>query len=456
MEALTLLREGNPQCSTHLQQLFSKRTAVPDLFVTHQFESNQRVKEDEVLYLSELLGIPVYDLKGRRIGTFRDAALVPLIDPVRLDRYLVGAGPGWLSIRYDQIQTISPEGVRLKDERLTPYHSDEYMLRMVRDLLDQQIIDAQGRKVVRVNDITFLKEIENGHDVLHVLEVDIGLRSMLRRVLRGIVPPAVVRSLQSRIPPHSIRWEFCNILEADPQRRVRLNISNKFLEDMHPADLADIVENLGHEDRQAIFNTIDSEAAAELLSEVEPDLQTRIIESMQADKAADILEEMEPSEAADLLNELEEERSEEILDQMQPEEKEEVEDLLEFGENTAGGLMDTGYLALPEDATVEQAVAELKKNEENLEDLHSIFLVDSDNRLRYTVPLAKLFFAAGGTPLSRLAADPLLSVHSDERHERIAEIFDKYNLLSLPVVDDDQHLIGAITVDDVVALLRQS
>src|SRR5579885_2088855 len=271
--------------------------------------------DEEIIYLTELLGVEVYDLKGRRIGKLRDAALIPLIDPVRLDRYLVGAGPGWLSLRYDQIKSITPEGIHLKDERLTPYHSDEYMLRMVRDLLDQQIIDAQGRKVVRVNDITFVKACEDGHEVLRILEVDIGIRSILRRVLRGIVPPRVIRTLQNRIAPRSIRWEFCNILEADPQRRVRLNISNKLLEKMHPADLADIVEHLGHEDRAAIFNAVDTETAAELLSEVEPELQTRIIESLKAEKAADILEEMEPSEAADLLNELEQERSEQILEE---------------------------------------------------------------------------------------------------------------------------------------------
>ncbi len=410
---------------------------------------------EEILYLTELLGVKVYDLKGRRIGTVRDAALVPLIDPVRLDRYLVGAGPGWLSLRYDQIQSISPEGIHLKDERLTPYHSDEYMLRMVRDLLDQQIIDALGRKVVRVNDVTFLKECENGQDVLHILEVDIGLRSILRRVLRGVASPSFIRTVQERIPPRSIRWEFCNILEADPQRRVRLNISNKLLEGMHPADLADIVEDLAHDDRAAIFNTMDTETAAELLSEVEPDIQTRIIESLKADKAADILEEMEPSEAADLLNDLEEERSEQILDEMQPEEKEEVEELLDFRNDTAGGLMDPGYLALPETATVGEAIAELKKDEEVLEDLHSIFLVDEDNRLRYAVPLAKLFFAAGETPLKDLASDPLLYVHSDEQQDRVTEMFDKYNLLSLPVIDQHERLIGVITVDDVVALLRQ-
>ena len=413
------------------------------------------IADEEVVYLTELLGVKVYDLKGRGIGTLRDAALVPLIDPVRIDRYLVGAGPGWLSIRYDQIQSIDSSGIHLKDEQLTPYHSDEYMLRMVRDLLDQQIIDAQGRKVVRVNDVTFLKQTENGHEVLHILEVDIGIRSILRRVLRGIVPPNVIRTLQSRIPPNSIRWEFCNILEADPQRRVRLNISNKLLEDMHPADLADIVEDLGHEDRQALFNAMDSEVAANLLSEVEPGMQTRIIESLQAGKAADILEEMEPSEAADLLHDLEEERSEQILEEMQPEEKEEVEELLEFRDDTAGGLMDPGFLVLPEEATVGQAMEALKKNEEVLEHLHSLFLVDGENRLRFTVPLAKLFLAASDSQLKDLASDPLLYVHSDEKQDRVAEMFDKYNLLTLPVVDQHERLIGVITVDDIVALLRQ-
>lgn len=411
--------------------------------------------QEEIVYLSELIGLNVFDTKGRRIGTLKDAALVPLIDPVRLDRYLVGAGPGWLSIRYDQIAEITTAGINLKSEILTPYHSDEYMLRMVRDLLDQQIIDAQGRKVVRVNDVTFLKEREGNCNVLHILEIDIGLRSILRRVLQGVAPPHLIRKLQSRIPAHSIRWEFCNILEADPQRRVRLNISNKLLEDMHPADLADIVEDLGHEDRQAIFNTIDNETAAELLSEVEPDVQTRIIESLNTEKAAEILEEMDPSEAAGLLNELEEERSEEILDEMSPEEKEEVEDLLEFRDDTAGGLMNTGFLTLPEDATVAEAMAELKKNEDILEYLHSLFLVDSEEQLKATVPLAKLFFAPGETPLKDFAADPLLSVSSEEKQDRIAEMFDRYNLLSLPVVDEDNRIIGVITVDDVVALLRQ-
>jgi magnesium transporter len=422
---------------------------------TNRFPKHfQPFMAEDYLYLTELLGLKVYDLKGRGIGVLRDAALVPLIDPVRVDRFLVGAGPGWLSIRYDQVKTIGADGIHLKDELLTPYHSDEYMLRMVRDLLDQQIIDAQGQKVVRINDITFLRERENGSEVLHILEIDIGLRSILRRVLTGIVSPVLIRAIQSRIPPHSIRWEFCNMLEADPQRRVRLNISNKLLEKMHPADLADIVEHLGHEDRAAIFNAVNAEVAAELLSEVDPDIKTSIIESMRADKAAEILEEMLPSEAADVLGELEEEQSEQILEEMQPEGKEEVEELLEFRDDTAGGLMNPGFVALAEDSTVAQALEKLRQHDQ-IENLHSIFLVDEENRLRAAIPLAKLFFAAGDTPLKEFAGDPPLSVQPDEKQDRVAEVFDKYNLLALPVVTENEELIGVITVDDIVALLRQ-
>jgi CBS domain-containing protein/sporulation protein YlmC with PRC-barrel domain len=411
---------------------------------------------EEIVYLSELLGLKVFDLKGRRIGTLRDAALVPLIDPVRVDRFLVGAGPGWLSVRYDQVSEISPAGIRLKDERLTPYHSDEYMLRLKRDLLDQQIIDSQGRKVVRVNDVTLTKQYESGHEVLHVLEVDIGLRAIVRRVLQGIVSPATIRKLQSRIPANSIRWEFCNILEPDPQRRVRLNISNQFLEKMHPADLADIVEKLGYEDRSAVVSALDDEAAAEMLTEVDPEVKRRIIESLAAEKAADILEEMEPSKAADVLQDLEEERSEQILHEMEPDEKEDVEEALDFPENTAGNLMSSNYLALPEDATVGDALSELRNHEDRLENLHSLYLVDGKEHLKYSVPLARLFFASGEAKLRDFAADPLLFVHSGEKLDKIAELFDRYNLLSLPVVDEDERLIGAILVDDIVALLRHS
>src|SRR5208282_6691202 len=173
-------------------------------------------------------------------------------------------------------------------------------------------------------DVTFLKIHRDGRDLLHVLEVDIGIRSIFRRVLAGILSPGLIRKLQQHIPPHSIRWEFCNILEPDPQRRVRLNISNRLLEDMHPADLADIVEELSPEDRESIFENIDSEVAADALTEIDPEIQASILESLETEKAAEIVEEMAPDEAADLLSELHEDTSKEILDEMEHEPKTDV------------------------------------------------------------------------------------------------------------------------------------
>src|SRR5579863_1616081 len=317
---------------------------------------------DQLLFLTELLGLKVYDLKGHKIGVVKDAALVPLIDPVRIDRYLVGGGWTWLTVRHDQIRSISLDGIQLRDENLTPYHSDEYMLRMARDLLDQQVIDAQGRKVVRVNDLSFEVRHESGGDVLWVLDVDIGIRSIFRRLVQGVLPPRWIRRLQEGIPPRSIRWEFCNILEPDPQRRLRLNISNRLLEEMHPADLADIVEELSHEDREAIFENIDSEVAADTLTEIEPGIQASILESLETEKAADIVEEMSPDHAAEALAEFKQETSDEILEEMEREPKAEVQELIEFEEDTTGGMMNTEYVALASGATVADALHALRSN----------------------------------------------------------------------------------------------
>ncbi len=411
---------------------------------------------EQLLYFTELISMPVYDLKGRRIGRVKDAAIVPLVHAARIDRFLVGGEYSWLTIRYDQVRSLSlADGIRLSDEQLVPYHDDEYMLRIGRDLLDQQIIDVNGRKVVRVNDVTMTIAHDGQRDTVSVLEVDIGIRSIFRRVAQGLMPPRWIRRLQWRIPPNSIRWDFANVVEPDPQRRLRLNISYTKLEEMHPADLADIVEELGPAERGAIFETIDSEAAADALSEVEdPKMQVNILESLEPEKAADIMEEMAPDEAADLLNELEDETSEEILDEMDSAEKSEVQELLEFREDTAGGMMNTEYVALHDNATANDVMAALRGNEDLLDGLNTLFLIDEEERLTAAVPLARVLIAAPETRIRELASDTLIQVPVNEKENRITEIFDKYNLLTLPVVDEEGKLAGVITADDVISVLR--
>ncbi len=412
---------------------------------------------DNLLFFTELQGMPVYDLKGRRIGRVKDAALVPLVSAQRIDRFLIGGGDTWLMLRYDQVRSITlGKGISLNDEQLVPYHDDVYMLRIARDLLDQQIIDVNGRKVVRVNDMTMTIHHDGTRDVLTMLDVDIGVRAVVRRLFQGVLPPRWVRRLQEAIPPNSIHWDLANVLEPDPQRRLRLNISYQKLEEMHPADLADIVEELSPAEREAIFETIDSEAAADALSEVEdPKMQASILEALEPEKAADIVEEMSPDEAADILSELEEETSEGILEEMDSEPATEVQELLEFEEDTAGGMMNTEYVVLHENASVTDAMAALRGNEDLLESLNTLFLVDAEEKLKASIPLARLFVATGDAKLRDLAAETLIQVSVDEQQNRVTELFDKYNLLTLPVVDEEGKLTGVITADDIISVLRQ-
>src|ERR1035437_9822786 len=451
---------------------------------------------DNLLFFTELVGMPVFDLKHRSIGRVRDAAIVPLMHSSRIDRVLGGGGDSLLTVRYDQIQSIAlGKGITLSDEQLTPYHEDEYMLRIGRDLLDQQIIDVTGRKVVRVNDLTFEIQDDGERDTLVVLEVDIGVRSIFRRLLQSVLPSRWIRRLQEAIPPNSIKWDFCNVLEPDPLRRLRLNISYEKLERMHPADLADIVEELSHAEREAIFESIDSEAAAEALSEVDPKMQASILEALEPEKAgdivggrrareeragadaealsevdpkmqasilealepekaADIVEEMDPDEAADALAELEDETSEGILDEMDSEPKTEVQELLEFEEDTAGGMMNNQYVALPDDALAQDATAAIQGAEDLLETLNTLFLVDAQGRPTASIPLARLFVARPGVRLKELAAGTLITAPVHEKQHRITRLFDKYNLMTLPVVDEEGKLAGVITADDVISVLR--
>jgi magnesium transporter len=408
----------------------------------------------KLLYLTELVGLKVYDLKRRKIGRIRDAALVPVVDPARVDRFLIGGGWSWLTFRHDQVESISLDGIYLSDEQLTPYHADESMLRLARDLSDHQIIDAHGRKVVRVTDVTF--EIRNNgpRDELYVVEVDVGVRAVFRRVFQGVLPRRWIRRLQRPIAPNSIDWTLTDIVEADPQRRIRLNITFKHLEEMHPADLADIVEELSPDDREAIFETIDSEVAAEALSEVDLDVQASILESLEVEKAAHIIEEMSPDAAADALGELEEEMTAEILMEMEAEEKTELQELLEFDEDTAGGLMNTEYVALRDTAIVGDALLALRQNEDVLDQLSAVYLVDEAERLTGVIPLARILVSDASRRIRELAIDEHIQLPVWAHKREVTETFDKYNLLALPVVYSDGRLAGVITADDIITVLR--
>ena len=192
------------------------------------------------------------------------------------------------------------------------------------------------------------------------------------------------------MPARNIPWEFVNLIETDPARRVRLKISSDRIARLHPADIADIIEELAPAERDAVFQALDEDVAAQALEEIDPKLQVSLLNNMESDRAADIVEEMDPDAAADLLGELTDEHSEAILDEMEPQERQDVEELLEFEEDTAAGRMTTDYMALAPTARVHDAVEMLKHFDGGLESLSTIFLIGENEKLLGAVPLAKL------------------------------------------------------------------
>lgn len=406
------------------------------------------------LALTELLGAPVYDSTGAQSGRVREVAFCPQEDPQHVTALIIKTREGerLLSARF---VASANGGVRALNARSewTQYAGSEGMLLLGRDLLDQQIIDVHGRKVVRVNDVDLHEESAGTGVVLKMGAVDVGTRGAVRRLLKGIVPLSALRSLLQRLPQKPIPWEFVDLIETDPARRVKLKISHERLAKLHPADIADILEELAPAEREAVFQTLDEEVAAETLEEIHPKVQAAIVSSLDSDRAADIVEEMDPDAAADLLADLPKERSDEILEEMEPEQREEVEELLEFEEDTAAGRMTTDYIGVPRSATVNDAIEGLRTFEGDVETVSTVYLLDGE-KLAGAVPLPKLVMASLETPLAELSPDPPVSVHAGASEKEVAETFDKYNLLTLPVVDDEGTLTGVITADDVISLLR--
>jgi CBS domain-containing protein len=409
--------------------------------------------------LSDLLGLTVYDAESARMGRVREVALVPQDDPVHIAALIVRTPQGDRIVGTNLLRTVNG-GVHTtaRSAELPKYSSGEGMLLLERDLLDQQIIDVHGRKVVRVNDIELALSGDSADASLglnlRISFVDAGARGAIRRLLKGVFPRHALASWLERVPARNIPWEFVNLIETDPARRVRLKISSERVSRLHPADIADIIEELSPAERDAVFQTLDEDVAAQALEEIDPKLQVSILNAMESERAADIVEEMNPDAAADLLNDLTDERSEAILEEMEPAERQDVEDLLEFDEDTAAGRMTTDYMALAPTARVHDAVEMLKNFDGGLESMSTIFLIGENEKLLGAIPLAKLIVAHSNTHLSELTVEPLISCSPEADEREVAEIFDKYNLLTLPVVDENGALTGVITADDVIAILR--
>jgi magnesium transporter len=412
--------------------------------------------------VSALMGAPVVDAQGATYGHVREFAVAPSVDASHIHGLVlkhVSAKRGDRNqlVLITQLR-LTPKGEMQLLESANPatMPDDETYLMLERDLLDQQIIDVHGHKVVRVNDVDLVWEPaqQDSEDLsLSISEVEVGLRGAARRLLKGL-PSGTVDRITSRLSPSIIPWDFVDLIDRDPSRRVKLKIEQDRLSQMHPSDIADILEDLAPAERHALFISLNEEVAAEALEEVTPKMQQSLIESLDSEQIAGIVEEMDPGAAADLLAELPDERSEAILGEMDPEERQEVEDLLEFSGNSAAGRMTTEYVALPTTAVVSEAVEALRRFEGDNETITDIYLLDEEHRISAIVHLVQLLLARPDTLLAELPHSHIVNCDIDANGRKVAELFDKYNLRSLPVLDHDKRLVGVVHAEQVIALLR--
>jgi magnesium transporter len=408
------------------------------------------------LFATELMGVKTYDAQGNYVGRVREFFIEPAEAPNRISHFLLSRGHFQpLVAKHNQVASVSDKKIQLNvgEKALEIYQPNESWLAVRKDLLDQQIIDTLGRKVVRVNDLDLAEQRSNGNVELRLTQVDVGLPGAVRRLLQGVIPSAVVRKLQSQLPPRTIRWEFVNLIEPDPLRRVKLRITHEKLEDLHPADLADIIEDLSASERQSIIASLDEETAADVLAELDARLTTQIVEDLDPEKAADILEEMAPDAAADLLADLSKETSEELLEEMPGREANEVRELLEFDPATAGGMMNTEFLFVSESATRDEVLEWMRKQDQNFDQLDTVVLLDDKAEYSGSVPVIRMLLAGSNERLGALKMDPVVSLPPGAREKEVFQLFDKYNLRMLTVVDKENRPIGAIAVDDVVSRL---
>jgi magnesium transporter len=398
-----------------------------------------------MLYLSQIIGRPVRDRQGEPIGKVAD--LIVAIG----DRYppvtglVVATGRRRIFLPFSDVSEFEPTGVRLSTRTIDidKFKQRPNELLLFADLQDKQIVDIDGRKVVRVNDLR-IEEIEG---IQHLVAVDVGAAGLLRRL--GIEGPyrTLARNLHLPLPERYIDWEDVDPVETSIAS-IRLRVPHQGLRELHPADLASIIDQLAPRDRAGILASLDDEAAADAIEEMEPETQVEVLEDLTPERAADILEEMSPDDAADLVADLSDTARAEILELMERDEADEVRELLGYPEESAGGIMTTEYIAIPATLTAAETIERLRELEPDAETIYYIYVVDDDGRLVGVLSLRDLIVAKPETLVRDFMFAEPVAVGTLASHEEVAQIVARYNLLAVPVIDDEGRLAGIVTVDD--------
>lgn len=399
-----------------------------------------------MLYLSRFVNTAIVDADGLRLGVIGDVA-VDLREPLprvtglwmRGDRSQVALIP------WDAVAAVDRE-VRLKMARRylqpRPIQPEEILLA---GLLDSQVVDTDGLKVVRVNDLQLIPA--NGG--LRLVAADVGMLGLLRRLNLDHVVQRLARMAGRRLPDRVIPWKMVATF-GGPLTPVRLSISRQRLREIHPADLADLMADLNRDERVEVMTALEHEAAADTLAEAEPEVQADVMKSLPSHLAADILDEMSPDDATDVLTDLPPDRAQELIGLMEAEEAREVRELLKYPEGTAGSAMTTEFVALPEGLTAEQALGRIRQMAPEAAHIFYFYVEDAAHRLVGVLPLRGLIVTPPAQPISEIITRNVVTLRAEDELETVAGALTKYDLLALPVVDADGRLIGVVTVDDVM------
>jgi CBS domain-containing protein len=401
-----------------------------------------------MLYLSQILARPIFDAEGEKIAYIKDIIVrygeedyPPVLGLVARYRRRLFFMPR------AKISSLSESGVRMNSEviDLKPFTRRTGEVLLAKDVLDNQLIDVDGKRVVRVNDVQIIEVAGEWR----VSGADVSLQGFVRRLM-----PAGFYG--SKRVVEVIDWADVGYLATDKTAAaVQLKSSKDKLSRLHPVEIAQLAESLSTIHRTEIVESLDDETAADTLEEMSTENQARILEEMDEERAADILEEMSPDDAVDVLGEMSEEKAEELFNLMEAEEKADVAELLPFDKDTAGGLMTTEFVAFPKNLTVAQAIARLRETAETPNMIYYLYVVEEENswKLVGLISLRSLILADPTLPLAEVMRDQFQFAHPSDSAEGVAQTIAEYNLLALPVIDDLGEIAGIVTVDDAMEIL---
>jgi len=399
-------------------------------------------------YLSQLIGRAIRDHNGKVVGRLEDIAVnANGIFPLATKIVLRQNRKEKRILPWTEVRSISEEAIRLSHslEEIPPAALENGEVLLAKVVLDRQIVDVRGRRVIKVNDLK-LGAVEGQ---VRLIAAGVGTRSLLRRLGLEGTALRICSWFGYRLPEYLISWEYVHTLEPAP-KQLKLAIESAKLKEMHPADLADIISELAAKEQVALVSSLDEETAAEAMEEMEPEDRAALMHSLPDHVGAGILDEMAPDESADLVADLSPERADELLSLMGAEEASDVRELLAYDEDTAGGLMTTEYVGVRAGLTAEQAIVHLRERHEDAEVIYYIYVLDAEDRLVGIMSLRDLIMASPEQKIDDFMHRNVIKVTLDAHQDELAKVVARYNLLAIPVVDAEGKLQGIVTMDDAI------